>query len=121
MAQTILIVEDDDLNMRFFNDILKIAGYETIQSIDGKNVLSIVKERRPDLIIMDIQLPVQSGVELTRVLKSKGTLQHIPIIAVTAFAKKYNEEMIRDAGCDDYIEKPVSVPVFLETVAKHLS
>ena len=121
MAQTILIVEDNDLNMKFFNDILNSAGYETIQSTDGRNVLTIVKERRPGLIIMDIQLPVQSGVELTQMLKSKGELQHIPIIAVTAFAKKYNEETIRDAGCDAYIEKPISVPVFLETVAKHLS
>ncbi len=121
MAKTILIVEDNDLNMKLFNDLLQAHGYETMQTMDGRDVLQMVSERRPDLIIMDIQLPEISGLEVTKMLKADDALKDIPVIAVTAFAMKGDEEKIREGGCEGYIAKPISVPTFLETVAKFLN
>lgn len=121
MAKTILIVEDNDLNMKLFNDLLQAHGYETMQTMDGRDVLQMVRERRPDLIIMDIQLPEISGLEVTKTLKADDSLKDIPVIAVTAFAMKGDEEKIREGGCEGYIAKPISVPTFLETVAKFLN
>ena len=119
--KTILIVEDNDLNMKLFNDLLQAHGYETMQTMDGREVLDMVNEKRPDLIIMDIQLPEISGLEVTKMLKADDNLKDIPVIAVTAFAMKGDEEKIREGGCEGYIAKPISVPVFLETVAKFLT
>ena len=121
MAKTILIIEDNELNMKLFNDLLQARGYETLQSMDGSDALDIAREQNPDLIIMDIQLPERSGLELTKDLKADDDLKHIPVVAVTAFAMKGDEEKILEGGCDDYIAKPISVPQFLETVKKHLS
>ncbi len=121
MAKTVLIVEDNQLNMKLFNDILQCHGYRTVQSFDGRNLLQIAREKCPDLIVMDIQLPVSSGFELTRLLKGNSCFKHLPVVAVTAFTDMGIKERILNAGCDDYIAKPISVPVFLETVAKHLS
>jgi len=121
MAKTILIVEDNALNMKLFNDLLETNGYEILQSMDGSDVLDIVADKSPDLIIMDIQLPGRSGLDLTKDIKGNASYKHIPIVAVTAFAMKGDEEKILDAGCDDYIAKPISIPVLLETVAKYLS
>ncbi|MEE8352300.1 MAG: response regulator [Rhodospirillales bacterium] len=121
MAKTILIVEDNDLNMKLFNDLLQAHGYETMQTMDGRDVLQMVTERRPDLIIMDIRLPEISGLEVTKTLKADDSLKDIPVIAVTAFAMKGDEEKIREGGCEGYIAKPISVPTFLETIAKFLN
>ncbi len=120
MSKTILIVEDNDLNMSLFDEILKIDGYNTIHSIDGNDVLEIARDRLPDLIVMDIQLPGRSGLDLAKELKSDGKLKHIPIIAVTAFVMRGDENRILEAGCDGYLAKPITVPVFLDMVAKHL-
>ncbi|NQV85282.1 MAG: response regulator [Rhodospirillales bacterium] len=121
MPKTILIVEDDLANMRLITDLLEAQGYDTIQSVDGKDTLQLATEFRPDLIIMDIQLPEVSGIDHTKALKADEALKHIPVVAVTAFAKKSDEEKIREAGCDGYITKPVNIPLLLETVAKFLS
>ncbi|MBT3305687.1 MAG: response regulator [Alphaproteobacteria bacterium] len=121
MAKTILIVEDNDLNMKLFNDLLQAHGYETVQTMDGRDVLQLTRDHSPDLIIMDIQLPEISGLEVTKMLKADDDLKHIPVIAVTAFAMKGDEVKIREGGCEGYIAKPISVPTFLETVAKFLS
>lgn len=121
MPKTILIVEDNDLNMKLFNDLLQAHGYETVQTMDGRDVLKLAQEHRPDLIIMDIQLPEISGLEVTKMLKADDELKSIPVIAVTAFAMKGDEEKIREGGCEGYIAKPISVPNFLETVAKFLN
>jgi len=121
MTKIILIVEDNDLNMSLFDQLLRADGYRTILSIDGTDALQLAKERRPDLIIMDIQLPYRSGLEITKDLKADKELKHIPVIAVTAFSLKGGIEKILAAGCDDVLGKPVSVPSFLEIVAKHLS
>ena len=120
MAKTILIVEDNELNMKLFNDLLQAHDYETIQTKDGQNFMELVRENKPDLILMDIQLPGISGLELTKMLKADDELKHIPVIAVTAFAMKGDEEKIREGGCEGYIAKPISVPNFLETLHKFL-
>ncbi len=118
MPKTILIVEDDFLSMKLSTDLLHAHGYDTLHSVDGKDTLQIAREQHPDLIIMDIQLPEISGVEHTKMLKADEELKDIPVLAVTAFALKGDEENILEAGCDGYIAKPISVPHFLETVAK---
>ncbi len=120
MAKTILIVEDNDLNMKLFNDLLQAHGYKTVQTMDGRDVLQLARDHSPDLIIMDIQLPEISGLEVTKMLKADDELKGIPVIAVTAFAMKGDEVKIREGGCEGYIAKPISVPAFLDTVAKFL-
>lgn len=120
MSKTILIVEDNELNMKLFNDLLEAHGYTTLQTRDGRDVVDLARQHRPDLIIMDIQLPEISGLEVTRILKDDDDLKSIPVIAVTAFAMKGDEEKIREGGCEGYIAKPISVPNFLETVGRFL-
>lgn len=120
MPKTILIVEDNDLNMKLFNDLLQANGYNTVQTNSGKEALQLTRDHRPDLILMDIQLPEISGLEVTKRLKADDELKDIPIVAVTAFAMKGDEEKIRDGGCEGYIAKPISVTNFLETIAKFL-
>lgn len=120
MTKTVLIVEDNELNMKLFNDLLFAQGYRTLQTQDGMNALEIARAEMPDLILMDIQLPEVSGLEVTKWLKEEDDLRHIPVIAVTAFAMKGDEEKIRDGGCEDYIAKPISVVDFLATVKRFL-
>ena len=117
----VLIVEDNELNMKLFHDLLEAHGINTVQTKDGHNVLKIAREEKPDLILMDIQLPEISGLDVTRWLKEDEELKSIPVIAVTAFAMKGDEQKIREGGCEDYISKPISVTKFLETVQKYLS
>ncbi|MGE5272072.1 MAG: response regulator [Thiohalocapsa sp.] len=119
-ARKVLIVEDNDLNMKLFNDLLEAHGYCTLQTKDGVEALRLARQHRPDLILMDIQLPEVSGLEVTRWLKEDDDLRSIPIIAVTAFAMKGDEEKIRDGGCEAYIAKPISVASFMRTVARFL-
>jgi len=120
MAKKILIVEDNELNMKLFNDLLQAHGYDTLQTKDGREALKLAQDNRPDLILMDIQLPEISGLDITKMIKADDDLKETPVIAVTAFAMKGDEEKIREGGCDGYIAKPISVPNFLETVAKFL-
>ena len=117
----VLIVEDNELNMKLFNDLLEAHGYDTLQTKDGVEALRMARQHRPDLILMDIQLPEVSGLEVTKWLKEDDDLRAIPVIAVTAFAMKGDEEKIRDGGCEAYIAKPISVSKFLETVDRFLN
>lgn len=121
MPKTILIIEDDDMNMRLESSLLEAQGYDVIQSADGKDTMELAKKHHPDLIIMDIQLPDVSGVEHTKALKADEGLKDIPILAVTAFAMKGDKEEFLEAGCDGYISKPIDVNLFLDTVAKFLA
>ena len=121
MSKTILIVEDNDLNMKLLNDLLQAHGYSTLQTMDGRDVIKIAREHNLDLILMDIQLPEISGLEVTKMLKADDDLKSIPVIAVTAFAMKGDEEKIREGGCEGYIAKPISVPTFLDTISKFLN
>lgn len=119
-TKTVLVVEDNELNMKLFHDLLEVHGYNILQTKDGMEALRMAREHRPDLILMDIQLPEVSGLEVTKWIKEDDNLRHIPVIAVTAFAMKGDEEKIREGGCEAYIAKPISVTSFLETVARFL-
>jgi len=120
MTKTVLIVEDNELNMKLFRDLLEAHGIGTLETRSGTEVLEIARTKKPDLILMDIQLPEVSGLDVTKWLKSDEALKKIPVIAVTAFAMKGDEEKIRQGGCEDYISKPISVSRFLEVIQKHL-
>ncbi len=119
-GKKILIVEDNELNMKLFHDLLEVHGYTTLQTKDGREALELARTHRPDLILMDIQLPEVSGLEVTKWIKADDDLKSIPVIAVTAFAMKGDEEKIRSGGCEAYIAKPISVNSFLETIQKVL-
>jgi len=119
-AKTVLVVEDNELNMKLFHDLLEAHGYNILQTKDGMEALRLARQHRPDLILMDIQLPEVSGLEVTKWLKEDDELRRIPVIAVTAFAMKGDEEKIREGGCEAYIAKPISVTSFLETVRRFL-
>lgn len=121
MSKTVLVVEDNELNMKLFNDLLEVQGYTVLRAENGVDGLALARAHHPDLILMDIQLPEQSGLDVTREIKADEELREIPVIAVTAFAMKSDEQRIRDGGCEDYIAKPISVPVFLEKVKRYLA
>ncbi len=120
MTKTVLIVEDNELNMKLFHDLLEAHGYQTLQTRDGMEALQLARDNRPDLILMDIQLPEVSGLEVTKWLKEDDGLRAIPVVAVTAFAMKGDEERIREGGCEAYISKPISVATFLDTVRQFI-
>ncbi len=120
-AKTVMVVEDNDLNMKLFHDLLEAHGYNILQTKDGMEALKLAREHRPDLILMDIQLPEVSGLEVTKWIKEDDSLKSIPVVAVTAFAMKGDEEKIREGGCEAYIAKPISVTNFLQTVARFLN
>ncbi|HHL42777.1 MAG TPA: response regulator [Hellea balneolensis] len=120
MAKKILIVEDNELNMKLFSDLLSAHGYETKQTREGLKAIDLAKSYKPDLILMDIQLPEVSGLEVTKWIKDDKTLAKIPVVAVTAFAMKGDEKRIRDGGCQAYISKPITVSSFLATIRKFL-
>ena len=120
MTKSVLIVEDNELNMKLFRDLLEAHGYKTIETRDGMEALALARTHRPDLILMDIQLPEISGLEVTKWLKEDDDLAHIPVVAVTAFAMKGDEERIREGGCEAYISKPISVSHFLDTIRRFL-
>ena len=120
MSKTVLIVEDNELNMKLFHDLLDAQGYQTLQTREGLQALALAREHRPDLILMDIQLPEISGLEVVKWLKEDEELSAIPVIAVTAFAMKGDEERILEGGCEAYLSKPISVMSFIDTVKRFL-
>ena len=120
-AKTVLVVEDNDLNMKLFHDLLEAHGYQILQTKNGRDALRLAREHHPDLILMDIQLPEISGLEVTKLIKSDDSLRQIPVVAVTAFAMKGDEEKIREGGCEAYIAKPISVAHFIATVERFLN
>ena len=120
-GKTVLIVEDNELNMKLFHDLLEAHGYHILQTRDGMEALQIARDHKPDLILMDIQLPEISGLQVTKWIKQDNGLKHIPVVAVTAFAMKGDEEKIREGGCEAYLAKPISVLAFLQTVERFLA
>lgn len=120
MKKTVLIVEDNELNMKLFNDLLEAHGYATLKTSHGIEAMELARAHKPDLILMDIQLPEVSGLEVTRWLKADEELKSIPVIAITAFAMKGDEERIREGGCEAYMSKPISVAKFIATIKTYL-
>ncbi len=113
LDKTVLVVEDNDLNMKLFHDVLEVGGYNILQAEDGMEGWRMAREHRPDLILMDIRLPDVSGLEVTKWLKDDETLKSIPVIAMAG-----DEEKILEGGCDDYLVKPISISNFLRTVER---
>jgi len=118
VAKRILVVEDNDLNRKLFCDLLKANAFEVEPLADGREVLERARDFSPDLVIMDIQLPNVSGLELIEALKADAALASIPVLAVTAYAGKGDEERIREAGAEGYLAKPVSIGPFMLAVRK---
>ena len=121
MGQKILVVEDNELNLRLFCDLLRVHGYEAEPVRDGREAVDRARAFAPDLIVMDIQMPHISGLELIDQLKADAELKAIPVMAVTAYAAKGDEERIRDAGAEGYVSKPISVIRFIEAVRELLT
>lgn len=119
--KTILIVEDNEINAKLYIGLFESEGYSIIHSADGLDTVDLARQHKPDAIILDIQLPGVSGLEHAQNLKADEELKDIPIIAVTAFAMKGDEERIMQAGCDAYLAKPVPTNVLLETITKFTS
>ncbi len=117
MGQKILVVEDNELNLKLFCELLRAHGYRAEPVRDGREAMARAREFGPDLIVMDIQMPHISGLELIEQMKADTELKPVPIMAVTAYAAKGDEERIRDAGAEGYVSKPISVMRFVEAVA----
>lgn len=116
MTKKILVVEDNELNLKLFCDLLRAHEYEADAVDDGRIAVERARAYQPNLVIMDIQLPHVSGLQLIGELKADEQLKHIPIMAVTAYAAKGDEEVIRAAGAEAYISKPISVARFVDAV-----
>ena len=116
VTKRVLVVEDNELNLKLFCDLLRVHDHVAEPVRDGREAVARAREFAPDLIVMDIQLPHVSGLDLIKTLKGDATLKEIPIMAVTAFAAKGDEERIRDAGAEAYVSKPISVMKFIEQV-----
>jgi two-component system cell cycle response regulator DivK len=120
MSKRILLVEDQDDNRKIMRDLLSASGYELIEAIDGEQGLALAERERPDLILMDIQLPGLDGYEVTRRIKANPILNHIPIIAVTSYALSGDDQKAFAAGCDGYVTKPFSPRVLLAKIREYL-
>lgn len=116
VTKRVMVVEDNDLNRKLFRDVLQANGYEVASVSDGFEVIQTAKKFSPDLIIMDIQLPGISGIDLIQSASEDSVLRKVPILAVTAFAAKGDEERIVSAGASGYLSKPVSIVPFMSTV-----
>jgi two-component system cell cycle response regulator DivK len=120
MGRGILIVEDDPRNLKLIRDLLQIRGYTTLEATDGKQGVDMARAEMPDLILMDIQMPVMDGFEATRILKADPVTKNITIVALTAFAMQGDREKCMEAGCNDYITKPLDTRAFVTTVKEYL-
>jgi|SRR5579863_1442620 len=117
----VLIVEDNPLNMKLFAAMIASQGYEVLEAIDGLGGLDLAHRQHPDLIIMDIQLPGMSGLDVTHSLKADADTRDIPVIATTAYALRGDEERIRESGCDGYMAKPIAISEFLDLVRSFMT
>jgi two-component system, cell cycle response regulator DivK len=120
MSKTILVVEDQEDNRQILRDLLASASFRMIEAWDGKQALTVARSQQPDLILMDIQLPILDGYEATRAIKRDPELKHIPIIAVTSYALSGDEARAREAGCDAYVAKPYSTRHLLAKIGQLL-
>jgi two-component system cell cycle response regulator DivK len=116
VTKRVLVVEDNELNLKLFCDLLRVHNHETLGISDGREALDQARSFKPDLIIMDIHMPYVSGLDLIMSLKKDETLSPVPVMAVTAYAGKGDEDQIRDAGAEAYVSKPISVMKFIDVV-----
>ena len=121
MEKVILIVEDEPKNLKLIRDLLQASGYLTLEATNGAEGVELARAHKPDLILMDILMPTMDGFEATKILKADAETRNIPIIALTSYAMKEDDEKMREAGCDGYITKPIDTREFLKKVSKFLS
>ncbi len=121
MEKMILIIEDESGNLKLIRDLLQVSGYLTLEATNGAEGVELARAHKPDLILMDILMPVMDGLEATKILKADAETKNIPIIALTSYAMKEDEEKIREAGCDGYITKHIDTKKFLKKMAEYLS
>ena len=121
MTKMILIVEDDPKNLTLLRDLLQVSGYSTIEATDGKQGVELSRSKKPDLILMDIIMPVMDGLKATRIIKADAVTRNIPIFALTSYAMNGDAERVLEAGCDGYLSKPFDIRELLKQVAKYLS
>ncbi len=119
-SKKVLIVDDEEKNRRLLKDVLEKVGYKVVIANDGERGVQIALSEKPDLILMDMQMPIKNGLEATREIKRNPLTSNIPVIAFTALAMKGDEDKVRTAGCDDYVSKPVQIRALLEKVASYL-
>jgi len=119
MSKSVLVVEDQEDNRRILRDLLAHAGYDVIEAVDGEEAVSAASLHRPDVILMDIQLPLLDGYEATRRIKADPALHHIPVIVVTSYALSGDETAARAAGCDAYVAKPYSPKALLAKIREY--
>lgn len=118
VSPKVLVVEDNELNAKLFGDLLKAYNYDVVSTKEGRYAVDLTRKHKPDLIIMDIQLPDVSGLDLARWIKADDELSQIPIMAVTAFAMRADEERVKSAGCEGYMAKPIQIASFIAMVEK---
>jgi two-component system, cell cycle response regulator DivK len=120
MSNITLIVEDDPRNLTLFRDVIRRFGYTTAEATNGKEAVEMTQKLKPGLVFMDIQMPVMSGIDATRILKANAETKNIPIIALTSFAMKEDEAKIRACGCDEYLTKPIDLHILLGKVKQYI-
>jgi len=120
MGRVILIVEDDPRNLKLIRDLLQIRGYTTLEATDGKQGVDMARAKMPDLILMDIQMPVMDGFEATSILKADPVTKSITIVALTAFAMQGDREKCMESGFNDYITKPLDTRAFMTKIKEYL-
>ncbi len=118
--KTILIIDDNRLNLKLFRTILTSAGYMVMEAENAEDGLLLIKGRQPDLVLMDIQLPGMDGLAATRAIRSDPEIKDIPVIAVTSYAMQDDEKKAKEAGCNDYISKPIDQKSFLKTINQYI-
>jgi len=121
MKKVVLIAEDDPKNMKLVRDLLQVKGYSILKATNGKQSVEIAKEKKPDLILMDILMPVMDGLKATKILKADEATKEIPIMALTSYTMFGDEHGILEAGCDGYMMKPIDTREFLKRVDEYLS
>jgi len=118
--KTILVIEDNDLNLKLVKSLLKLGNYTTLAAEDAETGIRLAREKKPDLILMDIQLPGMDGLTATKILKEDGALEKTPIIALTSHAMDGDENKAKEAGCNGYISKPIDTRIFLQSIQDYL-
>ncbi len=121
MAKLITIIDDEPKNIILLRDLLQVTGYSTNEATNGKEGVELARTSKPDLILMDIQMPEMDGLEATRILKTDAATRNIPILALSSYAMKGDKERILAAGCDGYLAKPFDIKELLKIVAEYLS
>ena len=119
--KTILVVEDNELNMKLVKGLLEIGKYRMLEATDAESGIQLIREQRPDLVLMDIQLPGMDGLSATEIIKEDPLIKDIPIVALTSYAMQGDEEKALAAGCTGYIAKPINTRKFLKTISRYLN